>query len=53
LADNVALLAFAVARHAAARVLLTAGRAAVDQYLLGSRPIAANPQQWGNYYYYY
>jgi len=33
-ADNVTLLAFAAAHRAAARPLLTAGRAAIDRYLL-------------------
>jgi len=39
-ADDVALPAFA-----AAPLLLTAGRAAVDRYLLAAGPTAANPQQ--------
>jgi len=37
----VALPAFA----AAARMLLTAARAAIDRYLLPAGPTAANPQQ--------
>jgi len=41
-ADNVALPAFAAARHAAARLLLSA---AINRYLLLSGPTAANPQQ--------
>jgi len=41
LADNVALLA---ARRAAAWLRLTAGRAAIDRYLLAAGPTAANPQ---------
>ena len=44
-ADNVALPAFAAERRAAARLLLTAGRAANDRYLLAAGPTAANPQQ--------
>jgi len=43
-AENVAIPAFAAARRAAARLLLTAGRAAIDRHLL-SGPTAANPQQ--------
>jgi len=39
----VALFAFAAARRAAARLLLTAGRAAIDRYLLAAGPTAANP----------
>jgi len=42
LADDVALPAFA-----AARLLLTAGRAAIDRYLLAAGPRAANRQQRG------
>jgi len=38
-------LAFAAARRAAARLLLTTGRAAIDRYLLTAVPTAANPQQ--------
>jgi len=41
----VALPAFAVARRAAARLLLTAGRAAIDQHLLPAVLTAANTQQ--------
>jgi len=41
----VALLAFAAASRAAAPLLLTAGRAAIDRYLLPAGPTAANPQQ--------
>jgi len=41
----VALPAFAAARRAAARLLLTAGRAAVDRHLLVAGPTAANLQQ--------
>jgi len=41
----VALRAFAAERRAAARLLLTAGRAAIDRYLLAAGPTAANPQQ--------
>jgi len=44
LADNVALPAFAAARRAAAWLQLTAGRAAIDRYLLAAGPTAANPQ---------
>ena len=44
-ADNVALPAFAAARHTAVRLLLTAGRAAIDRYLLHAWLSAANPQQ--------
>jgi len=40
-ADNVALPAFA----AAARLPLTAVRAAIDRYLLAAGPTAANPLQ--------
>jgi len=41
----VALPAFAAERRAAAPLLLTAGRAAIDRYLLTAGPTAANPQQ--------
>jgi len=41
----VALHAFAAARRAAAPLLLTAGRAAIDRYLLPAGRTAANPQQ--------
>jgi len=41
----VALPAFAAARRAAARLLLTAGRAAIDRYLPAAGPTAANPLQ--------
>jgi len=41
----VALPAFAAARRAAARLLLTAGRAAIDRYLRAAGPTAANLQQ--------
>jgi len=41
----VALPAFAAVCRAAARLLLTAGRAAIDRYLLAAGPTAANPQQ--------
>jgi len=37
--------AIAAARRAAARLLLTAGRAAIDRYLLAAGPTTANPQQ--------
>jgi len=43
-ADNVALPAFAAACSAAARLLLTAGRAAIDQYLLAVGPTTPNLQ---------
>jgi len=39
----VALPAFAAVRLAAARLLLTAGRAAIDRYLLPAGLTAANP----------
>jgi len=42
-ADNVAFHAVAAARRAAAQLLLTAGRAAVDRYTLAVGPTAANP----------
>ena len=43
-ADNAALPTFARRdATAAARLLLTAGRAAIDRYLLPAGPIAANP----------
>jgi len=42
---NVTLLAFAAQRRAAAPLLLSAGCAAVDRYLLPSGRTAANPQQ--------
>jgi len=43
-ADNAALPAFARRdATAAARLLLTAGRAAIDRYLLPAGPTAANP----------
>jgi len=41
-ADNVALPAFAAERRAAAPLLLTAGRAAIDQYLLPAGLTAAS-----------
>jgi len=41
----VALPAFAAARRVAGRLLLTAGRAAIDRYLLAAGPTAANPLQ--------
>ena len=47
-ADNVALPAFAAARRAAARMLLSAARAAIDRYLLPAGPTAANPPQRPN-----
>jgi len=37
--------AFAAARRAEARLLLSAGRAAIDRYLLDAGPTAANPRQ--------
>jgi len=40
-AESVAIPAFAAARRAAARLLLTAGRAAIDRHLL-SGPTAAS-----------
>jgi len=43
-ADGVALPAFAAARRAAAQLLLTASRAALDRYLLVAGPTAAIPQ---------
>jgi len=43
-ADGVALPAFAAACRAAAQLLLTAGRAAIDRYLLVAGPTAAIPQ---------
>ena len=45
-ADNVALPAARIRRpHAAARLLLSTGRAAINRYLLPTGPTAANPQQ--------
>jgi len=41
-----ALPAFAASCRAMARLLLTAGRAAIDRYLLAAGPTAANLQQW-------
>jgi len=41
----VPLPAFAAVCHAAARLLLTAGCAAIDRYLLAAGPTAANPQR--------
>jgi len=41
----VTLPAFAAARRAAARLLRTGGRAAIDRHLLTAGPTAANPQQ--------
>jgi len=41
----VALPAFAAVCRAAARLLLTAGCAAIDRYLLAAGPTAANPQR--------
>jgi len=41
----VELPAFAAARHAAARMLLTAGCAAIGRHLLAAGPTAVNPQQ--------
>jgi len=41
----VALPAFAAARRAAARLLMTAGCAAIDRYLLPAGSTAANPPQ--------
>ena len=40
-----ALPAYAAARRTAARLLLTAGRAAIDRYLLADGSTAANPPQ--------
>ena len=40
-----ALPAFAAVRRAVAWLLLTAGRVAMDRYLLAAGPTAANPQQ--------
>jgi len=42
----VALPTFAAARRAAARLLLTAGRAAIDRYFLPAGPKVANLAQW-------
>ena len=39
------LLAFAAERRAAAPQVLSAGRAAIDRYLLPARRTAENPQQ--------
>ena len=44
-ADNATLLAFAAERHAAAPLLLSAGRAGIERYLLLVGRTAANPQQ--------
>jgi len=44
-ADSMAQAAIAAARRAAARLLLTAGRAAIDRYLLAAGPTTANLQQ--------
>jgi len=44
-ADNATLLAFAAERHAAAPLLLSAGRAGIERYLLLVGFTAANPQQ--------
>ena len=44
-ASNVTLLAFAAERRAAAPLLLSAGRAAIDRYLLLPGRTAANPPQ--------
>jgi len=44
-AVNVTLLAFDAERRAAAPLLLGAGRAAIDRYLLPAGRTAANPQQ--------
>jgi len=41
----VSLLAFAAKRRAAAPLVLSAGRAAVDRYFLLAWRTAANPQQ--------
>jgi len=41
----VALPAVAAASHAALRLLVTAGRAAIDRYLLATGPTAANLKQ--------
>jgi len=41
----VALPAYAAARRTAARLLLTAGRAAIDRHLLADGSTAANPPQ--------
>jgi len=41
-ADDVALPAFAAVRRAAARLLLTAGCAAIDRYHGSSKPAAAS-----------
>ena len=43
--DNAALPTIAAACHAAARLLLSTGGAAIDQYLLPAGPTAANPLQ--------
>jgi len=43
---HVALPTFAAARPAAARLLLTAGRAAIDRYFLPAGPKVANLAQW-------
>jgi len=42
----VTLPAFAAKRRVAAPLLLNAGRAAIDRYLVPAGPTAANPQQW-------
>jgi len=44
-AVNVALPAFAAGRRAATPLPLSAGRAAIDRYLLSAGLTAANPQQ--------
>ena len=43
-AVNVTLLAFAALRHAAAPLLLSAGRAAIDRYLLPAGRTESSPQ---------
>jgi len=42
----VPLPAFAAARRAATRLLLTASRAATDRYFLPAEPTASNMRQW-------
>jgi len=42
----VTLLAFAAEHRAAAQLLLGAGRAAINRYLLPAGRTAANPPQW-------
>jgi len=44
-ADSVTLSTFAAERRAAAPLLLSAGHAAIDRYLLPAGSTAANPQQ--------